>query len=217
MKYEFFSFHPLFPYFHCWAVSRTPSSPARLQLDMRAMENEKKIIIWSSSYSWEEKSPKICWWTFRIHVCKIAENWKSISHPKVMREQPPSVCIARDWNWHNLSNKIVSFKGNFPQATAVSTALRLYILSKWHISTKLSWVFIWRIPTTPQKGETCHFWRLISTSRSCWTARSAFIELFNPCQGCLSVEAIERKSKISRPIEISFYGWIIFFIPLKRF
>lgn len=151
MKYEFFSFHPLFPYFHCWAVSRTPS-PARLQLDMRAMENEKKIIIWSSSYSWEEKSPKICWWTFRIHVCKIAENWKSISHPKVMREQPPSVCIARDWNWHNLSNKIVSFKGNFPQATAVSTALRLYILSKWHISTKLSWVFIWRIPTTPQKG-----------------------------------------------------------------
>lgn len=89
-----------------------------------------------------------------IHVCKIAENWKSISHPKIMGSRLLPSLRSSDWNWHNLSNKIVNFKENFPIHQHF-----FFFFCKWHISTKLSWVFIWRIrPHTIRRNFISDAW-----------------------------------------------------------
>lgn len=72
---------------------------------------------------------------------------------------------------------------------------------------------------TTSRGKTnkFHFWRLISTSRSSRLASGpvlrnfmgVFWKLRTHFKSIMSVKAAKRK-EISRPIEISFYGWIIF-------
>lgn len=150
--------------------------------------------------------------------CKVADEhshscmqncWKLKIHITPENYGAHALLWCSDWNWHNLSNKIVNFKGNFP-STSTFASPRVNGRFPQNLAE-----YLFDGSNSYQRLERRNFisdaWFPLHAQDAFLRGWKSFLRIFRThLNQTLSVSSAKRK-EISRPIEISFYGRLISF------